>query len=43
VDSDIVDALEPEEIDDICREYQDGSSWGWSSAVESSARFHSED
>jgi hypothetical protein len=43
VDSDIVDALEPEEIDDICREYQDGASWGWSSAVESSARIHSED
>lgn len=39
---DIVDALEPEEIDDICREYMDGASWGWSSAVESSARIYAE-
>jgi hypothetical protein len=30
--------LEPEEADELCREYQDGAAWGWSSAVESSAR-----
>lgn len=35
--------LEPEDVDELCREYQDGASWGWSSTVESSARIHSED
>lgn len=38
----VIGGMSPEEIDEICREYLDGASWGWSSAVESSARIYAE-
>ena len=37
------DELDDETVGEMCQAYEDGANWGWSSAVEMSARFHSED